>query len=58
MPWNEPWRPRCSETAAAFLLGVVASLILLIVAAVAFVDVDPDWSAGWESDDDPAPLGA
>ena len=29
----------------AFLLGVVASLVLLIVAAVALVDVDPDWSA-------------
>jgi hypothetical protein len=41
--------------ASSFLLGVAASLCLVVLAAVAFVDVAPDWSGAWESDEDREP---
>ena len=38
--------------ARAFLLGMVVSLCLAAIAAVALIEVDPDWSGGWELDVD------
>ena len=47
--------PRSIRTrATAFILGVGASLVLLLVAAVTLVDVEPDWSDGWELEGDPS----
>jgi hypothetical protein len=40
--------------AVAFFLGVGTSLVLLLVAAVTLVEVDPDWSDGWELEGDPS----
>jgi hypothetical protein len=42
--------------AIAFILGVGASLVLLLVAAVTLVEVDPDWSDGWELEGEPSTL--
>jgi hypothetical protein len=45
---------RSLSRATALVLGVGASLVLLLVAAVTLVDVDPDWADGWDPEGDPS----